>query len=69
MLFRSQPLLLGQYSHDVVSYAGVQRQQSSVVARYSTAAAVRQHMTQCHDYIAQAVMVVDGCDNLLNVAI
>ena len=28
-----------------------------------TAAAVRQDMTRHHDHIAQAVMVVDGCDN------
>ena len=34
-----------------------------------TAATVRQHMTQRHNHIAQSVMVVDGCDNLLNVAI
>ena len=30
-------------------------------ALHSTAAAVRQHMTQRHDHIVQAVMVVDGC--------
>ena len=30
---------------------------------HSTAAAVRQHVTQCHYHIAQAVVVVDGCDN------
>ena len=81
-----QPLLLVQYSHDVVSYGWVdgfititdkvvnfvkfvQRQKSNVVALHSTAAAVRQHMTQRHDHIAHAVMVVDSCDNLLNVAI
>ena len=28
-----------------------------------TAAVVRQDMTKHHDHIAQAVMVVDGCDN------
>ena len=32
-------------------------------ALHSTAAAVQQHMTQRHDHIAQAVMVVDGCGN------
>ena len=60
-----QPLLLVQYGHDVVSYAAVQRQQSHVVALRCTAAFI----TQRHDHIAQAVMVVNGCDNLLNVAI
>ena len=40
-----------------------------VVALHSTAAAVRQHLTLRRDHIAQAVMVVDGCDNLPNVAI
>ena len=45
------------------------RQQASAVALHLTAAAVWQHMTQCHDHIAQAVVVVDGCDNLRNVAI
>ena len=63
-----QPLLLVQYSHDAASCAAVQ-QQSSVVALHLTAAAVRQRMTQRDDHIAQAVMVVDGCDNLWNVAI
>ena len=28
-----------------------------------TAAAILQHMTQHHDHIAQAVIVVDGCEN------
>ena len=32
-------------------------------ALHSTAAAAKQHMTQRHDHIAQAVMVVDGCGN------
>ena len=32
-------------------------------ALHPTAATVRQHMTQRHDHIVQAVMVVDGCDN------
>ena len=32
-------------------------------AVHSTAAAVPQQMTQRHDHITQAVMVVDGCDN------
>ena len=32
-------------------------------AVHSTAAAVLQQMTQRHDHITQAVMVVDGCDN------
>lgn len=47
----------------------LQLQQSSAVALDSTAAAVRQHMTKRHDHIAQAGMVVDGCDKLRNVAI
>ena len=64
-----QPLLLVQYSHGIVSYAAVQRQQSSIEQLHSTAATVRQHMTQRRDYIARSVMVVVGCDNLRNVAI
>ena len=47
----------------------VQPQQASVEQLHLTAAALRQHMTQHHDHIAQAEMVVDGCDNLRNVAI
>ena len=35
-------------------------------AVHSTAAAVPQQMTQRHDHITQAVMVVDGCDNFAN---
>ena len=34
-----QPFLLVQYGHGVVSYAAVERQQSSVVALHSPAAA------------------------------